>query len=842
MLDALRNQAGELLTSPAPREPAALRRGEKLALAGAALVAGGWIFAFNLRRFLGLGTTSDLYVNLQLATSWLHGRFLHDEFFGNYLSVHGYFLNPLLALFAWPFGAPGLLLTIGLAAAAGLAAMAAILRTLGVPARVATVIAFVATLMPVSLQVYQVDQYGFQVELLTPALALWLASCLLNRNWPGTIILTLALQAMKEDALLVLLPVAGAIILEDALRPRGADGARSRWNRPAMVTIGLSVLVTPLLLALVRSQPSGDYTNLGSFAKVHAVDHAAINNLGTLVAYVAGNLRPWLGSHTVFQWLAAAMVGTFGLVLLRPHLLVLGILTTLTAWLVQGDLLWAPRFAPALAFLQLAGCLGFASAWSAGQARPGPVAFGRGAVIAGVLAAGMIGQFLFNPESSEVYRLAPALEISPAERAQADRLFAEYRRRGQAAEPVIVSDHLFRYVHDREFFWYARLRGRPRPVWILWDQQDRPLSVLRLYLRTDTSRDLSDYELVGQAGRFLLYRAWEGRPAAAPPQPVAISGAADGMIRLKVRFAAGRAGTTEPLLALGAPGRGELFFVHYLDEHRLVPGFDCLGLAVQTGGAIDYEAGKVYELDLFSGSLLAPAGGAPGKAQGHSGYEDFVHFGWNGREVLGTVAPAHLLGVGEIHPGYNFVRSGSAVARFSGELLEVRRGGYPPMTAAGTRHFGAVRLEVELPAAGTGEAEPLVVVGVQGEATLGYVRLLPDGKIKVGADFWSIGAFESEPVEVDRTKPVEITYSFPVFYPAPGDARWGGVAAGEQQRLRSRLQIRINGALAEDRAVAAPVPREPLLAIGRNPVGGSVVTERFSGRVLRVTRTPLESP
>ena len=72
-----------------------------------------WVFAIKLRTFYNLGYSSDLFVSVQLARSWLEGRgLLNDNFFGKTLATHTYFLLVPLGLIAKPFGAPGLLLTL----------------------------------------------------------------------------------------------------------------------------------------------------------------------------------------------------------------------------------------------------------------------------------------------------------------------------------------------------------------------------------------------------------------------------------------------------------------------------------------------------------------------------------------------------------------------------------------------------------------------------------------------------------------------------------------------------------------------------------------------------------
>lgn len=849
------NLLGKLLTTPEPVEPVPAGRGANVGVIMAAGLVGAWIFTFLMRRYLGLGATYDLFVNVQLATSWIEGRFLQDSFFGNYLAVHTYFLSPLLAIFAWPLGAPGLLLAAGLAVAMGVVGMVKILRLFGVPVRPALAYALLATLMPLSLQVYQVDRYGFQIELLIPCLALWLAFFLLQRKWAGSILLGLALMAMKEDAALTVVPVVAAVIGEDYFRTLGAarrrDG-RSAWNMPA-VTIGLvSVLLTPLLLYVVKSQPAMADADLGSFSKVHTLDHSSIAGIGSLWTYVTGNLFVWLRSATVLLWLLAVLAGTWGLILLRPHLLIVGVSTTLTAWLVQTDLLWAPRFAPTLAFIQLVGCLALASVYRVAGDRPAdkPNGIGRIAslVIAGLLVCGFswFGQYRLAPRSSEVYRLAPAfdLPISPADHARADELFGRYRRVARPEEPVIASEYLYRYIQDRNFFWYMRLRGRPKPAWILWDKEDKSLNALWSIMRAMGAGDVDGYKLFGENGRFLVYQRKSAAEVAREKQQEAppIAGEPHGMIRMKLKIAPGRAGLTEPVLSIGTAGNGDLFFLRYLTERRLLLGMESVGAKVVLSDPIEFEPGREYELELFSGSLMEPVEAARPSTPSDLRrlyLHNLVNARWDGREVLHAVIPRHLVKADQVAVGVNQVRSDSAGTAFLGEISDVTRGGFPPIPDQFGDH-GAVRLMVQLPAEAEGIPEPLVVVGKPGDAVLGYVRILPGGMIKVGVEFWGIGVAESGSVAADSLNPVEIIFSFPALYPVEGDPRWGKVPRDEQGRLRSHLAVRVNEMIVLEKVSPVAPPRVVDFAFGMNPAGGSLVNSVFTGRLLQVTRVPLD--
>src|SRR5205807_2299990 len=83
-----------------------------------------------------------------------------------------------------------------------------------------------------------------------------------------------------------------------------------------------------------------------------------------LFAFVVSNMAHWLGSGVVHQWLWVMLIGSFGTILLRPYYLIIGLPTTLVAWLKdQNDLLWTPRFYSTAALLWCVTLVGVASTW-----------------------------------------------------------------------------------------------------------------------------------------------------------------------------------------------------------------------------------------------------------------------------------------------------------------------------------------------------------------------------------------------------------------------------------------------------------------------------------------------
>src|SRR6266446_2815748 len=167
-----------------------------------------WVFALKLKTFYDLGYSSDLFVMVQAARSWLEGkRVLQDNCFGNLLAIHTHFLLLPLGLMAKPFGAPGLLFVLAASVGAVYFCATRILRLLGVDGGIAVIAAWVVLTSPLSVAFYQEPGFGFHVEILAPALCLILFYFLLQQRMIPSIVTALAVISVKEDA-----PIAVALV------------------------------------------------------------------------------------------------------------------------------------------------------------------------------------------------------------------------------------------------------------------------------------------------------------------------------------------------------------------------------------------------------------------------------------------------------------------------------------------------------------------------------------------------------------------------------------------------------------------------------------------------------
>jgi len=475
-----------------------------------------WVFALKLKTFYDLGYSGDLFLSVQAARSWLEGKgLLRDNYTGNLLTIHTQFLLVPLGILAKPFGAPGLLFMLSMAVGATYFCAVRILRVLGVAGPIALIAAGTILVSPLSVAFYQDAGHGFHVEILAPALCLVLFYFLLRQRMIPSIVTALAVISVKEDA-----PIAAAVVAIIAGVETWISSAekplRCRFNQSAALTLLLSILAIPFLLAVSWSQSPTEYAR-HSVDRLGIVPAGSFSNEGIFFAFVGSHVTHWLGSSVVRQWLWIVVVGSFGTILLRPCYIVIGLPTTVVAWLVHGarradDLLWPPRFSPVEALLWCVTLVGFASIvrLSMSAERRTRIIILAAAIAVAVLSA--FAQLGFVPKyAREAYFLRSSSVYSPQERQQADALFVRYQREAKPEEPVVASTLLFRYAHDRNLFWLNRLHGRPAPIWILGDTAD-PYLPLRINLdKADGNSGIriEDYALIDRYGRFVLMRKKE---------------------------------------------------------------------------------------------------------------------------------------------------------------------------------------------------------------------------------------------------------------------------------------------------------------------------------------------
>jgi hypothetical protein len=283
-----------------------------------------------------------------------------------------------------------------------------------------------------------------------------------------------------------------------------------RFNWPAAITLLLSVSAIPLLLAISWSQSPTTYAP-------HSVDRLGImapgslSSPGALFVFVTSNIAHWLGSSVVRQCLWVMIVDSFGSILLRPYYLIVGLPTTVVAWLMnRNDLLRTPRF------FQPRPCIGV-SRWQVLRrlrAVHSTAANGRKQQC---LRPRSQSQHCRRPLSSRSYRtrgghtshdLPPFLARGAQRSSCGLRALPPSRQARRTCCCIKVAVPL---PHDRNVFWLTRLRDRSAPIWILGDSEDNfaPFRVGADHINPNSGIRIRDYTVIDRRGRFVLLKKRE---------------------------------------------------------------------------------------------------------------------------------------------------------------------------------------------------------------------------------------------------------------------------------------------------------------------------------------------
>lgn len=317
-----------------------------------------------------------------------------------------------------------------------------------------------------------------------------------------------------------------------------------------------------------------------------------------------------------------------------------------------------------------------------------------------------------------------------------------------------------------------------------------------------------------------------------------------GEVRMRVKLPGTNGGIPEPIIVCGVPERASLVFIRLMSHARARVGVEFWGNGKFEGEIFDLPSADATldiacSLPAFFPTVGDPRwGNVPQSVQKLRNTEYLVTV--NGTDRLeGRISygqPANL----PIYFGANPVGGSFVSNLFTGRILITSQAFKEPSLVAQAPHgdsFGEIRMRVRLPQAHGGIPEPIVVCGVPGSATLVYVRLLDTARAKVGVEFWSRGAFESEPFELPTANAqIDITCDFPALFPGVGDRAWGEVPPAVQRQRNSEYLVTVNGVNRLQGRMDYGQPKHARLYFGANPIGGSVVSDLFTGSILRVTQ------
>jgi hypothetical protein len=288
--------------------------------------------------------------------------------------------------------------------------------------------------------------------------------------------------------------------------------------------------------------------------------------------------------------------------------------------------------------------------------------------------------------------------------------------------------------------------------------------------------------------------------------------------QVRARFPVDRIGSSEPILTETVGSDVLLWYVTYLDNHRLRIACQAEGGGPLGSMEVTYDPGKEHEFEFVRNGTASGAH-EPGESCRFDGAQVFsvTHPSSGLPAVLASgCMPANISGVS---------------VRFTGSRLDL---GILPETSVPNGSpavLGAEHMIVRLPAQKTGRGEPLLVTGKTGAGDFIYVTYEDEKHIRIGYDHWAVGGVESDPIEVDYGVPHEIWISLGTLYPQAGeDAYWQGDAAA-RSRLTSTLSVILDGKTVLS-SEAKPYPSTPdEVTIGKNQIGGSTCDAEFSGTI-----------
>ena len=152
---------------------------------------------------------------------------------------------------------------------------------------------------------------------------------------------------------------------------------------------------------------------------------------------------------------------------------------------------------------------------------------------------------------------------------------------------------------------------------------------------------------------------------------------------------------------------------------------------------------------------------------------------------------------------------------------------------------GAVHLRLKLAGTSPGIPEPIFTGGVSGHAMEFFIRVLPGDKATLGADLWGLSAIESKPFDLsDLDEEMDVVLSLPMLLPPDSDPIWAGLTERAHQFWKSHLIVQQNGKCVLFSDKKYPMPANSPIYYGLNPLGGSIVSDRYTGKILSVIKSP----
>lgn len=347
-------------------------------------------------------------------------------------------------------------------------------------------------------------------------------------------------------------------------------------------------------------------------------------------------------------------------------------------------------------------------------------------------------------------------------------------------------------------------------------------------------------------------RKFTGRLGAAvrgPLPPAVEDFPGGGFLQLAVVFPSDAAGRSEPLVATGGPGQGDLLFVTYVDPTHVRLGFQQAGEAPRLSEPLDIAPGAIQLLEISLGSFYAHAATARQRELAST-----LAVQCNGRTVW--LEPRTFAAAGAPPAiGVNAWGSDACTERFSGRIVGQRLApavasgpesafAVEPywMDAAGAPQWGPVRMRLKLPSGQTGKVEPLVVTGAtpaQGDYL--WINYPTETQVLIGYEHTGAGGPHTGLVTTDYAQPQVLEVSLPSLYPPRTDEYFAGRPLAEAFARTTQAQLRLNGTVRFDARVSGYESPRDKVTFGENLIS-EAFGKKFSGQILSVERGFLASP
>lgn len=165
----------------------------------------------------------------------------------------------------------------------------------------------------------------------------------------------------------------------------------------------------------------------------------------------------------------------------------------------------------------------------------------------------------------------------------------------------------------------------------------------------------------------------------------------------------------------------------------------------------------------------------------------------------------------------------------------------PPVTVVPLSNGGPGKVHLRLKLAGTtpGTPEPIFTAGVSGHAMQFFIRVQPGATATLGVDLWGYRLLESQPFALSKlNEEMDVVLSLPMLLPPDTDPIWVGLTERARQFWKNHIIIQQNGKCVIFSDSKYDMPVNSPIYYGLNPLGGSFVSNRYTGKILLVKKSP----